>query len=89
MDVATRARDVFGARASDECVCVVKMNLKLVYEIEGDGVRDGVVRVVLGKKSYVVEELVGMTLEYAMVIGEAAGRGKICDVVIVVLLFVL
>jgi len=83
-DVATRARDALGARASDERVRAVKTNSKLAYEIEGDGARDGAVRAVLGKKSYAAEELVGMTLEYAMAIGEAAGRGKIRDAVIAV-----
>ena len=68
----------------DERVRAVKTNSKLAYEIEGDGARDGAVRAVLGKKSYAAEELVGMTLEYAMAIGEAAGRGKIRDAVIAV-----
>ena len=84
-DVATRARDALGAAATSERVRAVGEGSKLAYVTQGDDARNGAVRAQFSKgASYAVEELVAMTLEYAMKIGEDAGRGRIRDAVIAV-----
>ena len=84
-DVATRARDALGAAATSERVRAVGERSKLAYVTQGDDARNGAVRAQFSKgASYAVEELVAMTLEYAMKIGEDAGRGRIRDAVIAV-----
>jgi len=84
-DVATRARDALGAAATSARVRAVGEGSKLAYATQGDDARNGAVRAQFSKgASYAVEELVAMTLEYAMKIGEDAGRGRIRDAVIAV-----
>ena len=83
--VTTRLRELLGKDARSDLVLDYKEKYKLPFEIR-EGENRSTVEVSIGnnekEESHKIEELVATTLQYAMKIGTALGKGVIKDAVV-------
>ena len=83
--VTTRLRELLGKDARSDLVLDYKEKYKLPFEIR-EGENRSTVEVSIGnnekEESHTIEELVATTLQYAMKIGTALGKGVIKDAVV-------